>query len=529
MEVAFDNLRQAEGILDNLNNIKDKLELRINLQNKANKEKRIPLSGNKIMRICLIAGLYLSDKRDLKCLEEIQLSKVSIRIPSSFFTYLELKDLFGALLKIRYKDFPEINWADSPTVSRIIASEMYRGRDYLMNDENLDSFLMTSTEMNGSGKKGGIPVLQLVIGEYDEDVEAVLDINSRQVANTQVLVAGTTGSGKTNLLAVLINQLRVLSGESPYPVNFLLFDYKGEFSDPANNGWLKLFDVDRSCIIDPIMSPLPFTPFKDFRNKSIQEINLYSTEMANALCSLDRATISANMSNKLSEAITEAYKKTKGAPITFKLMLEEYKDRMTNPEKDDSVTSVLKQLDRSKLFASEDTVDLINDSFIVKMDSYPKDGPIAKAIVYFVISKLNNIYENLEKQAVNDEYVEIRHFTIIDEAHYMLGFDNRPLRNLIAVGRNKGLSIILATQNMESFKSKHFDFYANAQYPLIMKQQSISDGIIRDLFGVSGKEFQDIKQAIAGLQKGEVITKNADAMALGIGKHWKKIKVTHLI
>lgn len=111
----------------------------------------------------------------------------------------------------------------------------------------------------------------------------------------------------------------------------------------------------------------------------------------------------------------------------------------------------------------------------------------------------------------------------------MLGFDNRPLRNLIAVGRNKGLSIILATQNMESFKSKHFDFYANAQYPLIMKQQSISDGIIRDLFGVSGKEFQDIKQAIAGLQKGEVITKNADAMALGIGKHWKKIKVTHLI
>ena len=190
---------------------------------------------------------------------------------------------------------------------------------------------------------------------------------------------------------------------------------------------------------------------------------------------------------------------------------------------------MLKQLDRSNLFAEEDRVDLIKDSFIVKMDSYPKDGPVAKAIVYFVISKLNNIYENLEKQAVSEDYVEIRHFTIIDEAHYMLSFDNRPLRNLIAVGRNKGLSIILATQNMDDFKSKSFDFYANAQYPLIMKQQSISDGVLKDIFGVAGKEFHELKSAISGLQKGELIIKDNNADILGIGKKWKKIKVSHLI
>ena len=80
------------------------------------------------------------------------------------------------------------------------------------------------------------------------------------------------------------------------------------------------------------------------------------------------------------------------------------------------------------------------------------------------------MYELLDKQAVNDKVVKIRHFSIIDEAHYMLDFDNRTLHNLIAVGRNKGLRIILATQYMSSFKSKGFDFYANAQYPLIMKQ-----------------------------------------------------------
>ena len=298
MEISFDNLRQAEGIIDNLNEVKEKLEQRINLQHQAADEKKVSLTGNKIMRICLIVGLYQTVQRDLNCLTEIQLSKSSIRIPSSFFTYLELKDLFGALLKMRYKEF-EIDWQDSPTVSRIIAAEMYRGRDYLLQGDNLDTFMMAQTA-NGRSRTGGIPKLELIIGQYDEDMEATLDINSREISNTQILVAGTTGSGKTNLLAVLINQLRLLSIESPYPVNFLLFDYKGEFSDPANSHWLRLFEVNRSCILDPILSPLPFTPFKDFRDRSIQEINLYSTEMANALCALDRATISANMSNRLS-------------------------------------------------------------------------------------------------------------------------------------------------------------------------------------------------------------------------------------
>ena len=142
---------------------------------------------------------------------------------------------------------------------------------------------------------------------------------------------------------------------------------------------------------------------------------------------------------------------------------------------------------------------------------------------------MNTIYESLPKQAVNDECVEIRHFTIIDEAHYMLDFDNKPLRDLIAVGRNKGLSIILATQNMDSYKSRYFDFYANAQYPLIMKQQSITDSVIKDLFGVSGNEFNEIKEAISSLSLGELIIKDPTAIALGMGKKYKKIKTSHLI
>jgi|LSQX01.1.fsa_nt_gb hypothetical protein len=528
--INLQNIRQADKLLEELHGVRNKLEELLNLEKVSANQKPVSISNNKIMRICLLAGLSQRTQRNLDEVERIQISKSGNRIFETLFTLHNLSLIYSGLLKLRYNGVA-VDWENTTLKSKIINAEIFRGRDLLLEDGIMEEWLLNTLHDGYSGKGSNIPVLNLNLGFYEDDIPATISLNAREITNTQIIVAGTTGSGKTNLLAVLLNEIRSLSIESPFPVNFLLFDYKGEFSDPANNHWLDLFEVDRSVIFDPIGSPLPFTPFKEFIGKAQNEINLYSTEMANALCAIDRATISATMSNRLSEAIINAYKRTQNKPITFEIIFKEYtqlqpdKDR----QKDDSIKSVLKQLIRTNLFATEDRMDLVRESCIIKMDGFPKDGPIAKAIVYFIVSKLNTIYEKLPKQATDDQSVELRHFTIIDEAHYMLGFDNKPLRDLIAVGRNKGLSIILATQNMDSYKSEYFDFYANAQYPLIMKQQSISDGVIRDLFGVSGKEFQEIKETIASLQKGELIIKNPTAITLGMGKKYKKIKVRHLI
>jgi hypothetical protein len=58
-----------------------------------------------------------------------------------------------------------------------------------------------------------------------------------------------------------------------------------------------------------------------------------------------------------------------------------------------------------------------------------------------------------------------------------------------------------------------------------MRQQSINDSVIRDLYGASPSELLEIKQAIAGLRKGELVIKNNEAISLGIGKKFKKIMV----
>lgn len=519
-------LRQSEEVRELVHDFRIAFESIINIERYAFDGHPYSVKGNtKFMRIGLLAGLSIKEERTD---DYLNLTMTSNSIHATLFTTHDLSDIINTLIHYRYAHL-NVDWDDKITRSRIINQEILRGLNHLLQGNNLKEWLVYTSDLKGNANE--IPFLNLHIGEYSEDIPAYIDMNSTAIANTQILIAGTTGSGKTNLLAVLMNEIRTLSIETPYPVNFLFFDYKGEFSDIANNHWLDHFAVDRSSLFDPIERPLPFTPFKDFSNANQNEVNLYSTEMANALSAIDRATISANMSNRLSEAIINAYTQTQGRPITFQMMYDCYTDLQpeNDREKVDSVKSVLNQLIRSNLFLEEDELDLINTSLIIKMDKYTSDSPVGKAIVYFIISKLNSIYENLTQQANDGEKVQLRHFTIIDEAHYMLDFDNRPLRNLIAVGRNKGMSVVLATQNMEHFKSKHFDFYANAQYPLIMRQQAINDTVLKDLYGADRNELLELKQAITGLGKGELIIKNNDAIMMGIGKKFKRIKVRHLI
>lgn len=526
-EIILDNLYQAEGLSEQMAELRTKIEERINLNTYTDNIRPVVLPMTTVMRTCALVGLSQQGERDMAEIIGMPL-KSQTHFPASIFAKPLIKKAFTTLIKMRYS-LLSIDLTVPSNISRILAYEMLRGRDALMKEGAIDDWLYYTPKNGNTASMLDIPRLELTIGKYDNGNDATIDLNGRSIANTQIIIAGATGSGKTNLLALLISQMRKLSSDSQHPVNFLLFDYKGEFSDPMNAEWLNLFDTDSAAILNPLKQPLPFNPFKDFTGKTINEVNLYATTLSHALCAISDAKISTNMDDRLCQAIINAYKDRQFAPVTFSDILQHYQMLLDDKSKIDSVVSSLNQIVRSNLFSDSDEINLIDNCYIINLGDYPKEGTVAKAIVYFVISKLNNIYETLGKQAVNDECVEIRHFTIIDEAHYMLDFENTPLQNLVQVGRNKGMSIILATQNMSDYKSRFFDFYSNVQYPMIMKQQSQNDTILKDLFGVTGNELNSLKSAISTLDKGEVIMKDAQNALLGLGKKYKKIKLNKII
>ena len=320
MIINYSNIRKPEGYEQMFLPLKEKMEGMINLKPSAEMTEQVAIVLTKLFRLCLAVGLGRPDKRELSELKEIQL-QTSCFVNTNF-TIKDFASFCSVLMKLRYQGLG-VKWGDNTEVSRIIAVETKRGLKYLLEEGVIEDYLLAQLK-GREGALSGVPSLDLEIGTYEGDMPASLPINNKSITNSQILVAGVSGSGKTNLLAVLINQFRERSFESPYPVHFLLFDYKGEFSDPANASWLSLFDVSRSALLNPIDRPLPFSPFKDFTGKAVTEIGLYASQLSSALSSIDRTTTSAKMNSRLSESILNAYKKTGGAAVSFEGVLEEY-------------------------------------------------------------------------------------------------------------------------------------------------------------------------------------------------------------
>lgn len=523
--INLDDTRQTENIDQLLEEVKQKIEERINLEKYTNNIQPIKLNKNTLLRTLLLVGLSDKSERTLSEIEVIKLSSNSARYQHVFNKQL-LNEYITLLIKMRYAKMA-IDLSQPTSLSKVLGYELLRGRDVLMKASALDDWF-NFTPVGGSSRSGNIPQMLLNIGQYANGMDAILDINNTGIPNTQMVIAGSTGSGKTNLLVRVINQMRESTTDTAYPTNFLLFDYKGEFSDPQNVGWLDNMQVSTSAILDPTKGPLPFNPFKDLSGKTMNEINIEASTLAAALIAIFGARVSANMDTYLRRSINEAYIESRGLPITFEAVLKHYNE--LNEERIDTVANSLRSMIDAHMFSEKDDIDLINNSFIINLGQYPKgkDGSLAKAIIYFTLAKLNAIYENLTPQEKDEERIEIRHFTIIDEAHYMLSFNNQPLKNLVAVGRNKGMSIILASQDMNTFKTEHFDFYVNAYFPVIMRQQQINNTIISGLFGGNPNETKEICQEISNLQLGEAIIKNNEHSVMG-GKRYKKIKVTKMI
>ncbi len=78
--INLQNIRQADGIIEELHDVRIKIEQRINLEKYSAKTKPLTLNNNKIMRICLLAGLANKEQRTLSAAEQIQISKTGNRI-----------------------------------------------------------------------------------------------------------------------------------------------------------------------------------------------------------------------------------------------------------------------------------------------------------------------------------------------------------------------------------------------------------------------------------------------------------------
>ena len=271
---------------------------------------------------------------------------------------------------------------------------------------------------------------------------------SPSTPNPHVLIVGTSGSGKTQLIKTIISQLI----QNGIPV--LVFDKHGEYRDVA------LRPDDR--VIDFIASPFrvnPLDPYGQTPKAVAFEIREIIAGIFRGLGDIQKSIIY--------DALLEAYKK-KGYDIN-----EAPRPNLSPPTMDD-VDSVLAEMaskapgssekrsikgvrDRLrplfdfKIFSGDVglTVDdiLSPRATIVDLSTLPvKSDELAASVVVFTTRKLWNQLQRLGPI----KEPRLRLAIVMDEAHWYT-FKGSPVETLLREGRKFGVSVIMASQLMSDF------------------------------------------------------------------------------
>ena len=215
-------MRILEGTHDLLEEVKYAIEQKLNLSDYSDMVRPVVLNFTTVMRICLLVGLSDKTPRSKSKVENLQTSAGMQPLGGSFFTKSNIKEVFVALIKMRYSDI-DADWQNSTFLSKVLFSEMMRGKSILMEEGGIDEWLHFSP-LRGGKSLMDIPELNLYIGQYEDGMDAALDINSTAISNTQILIAGTTGSGKSVGLNCMI--LSLLYRLTPDQCRMIMIDPK---------------------------------------------------------------------------------------------------------------------------------------------------------------------------------------------------------------------------------------------------------------------------------------------------------------
>lgn len=270
-------------------------------------------------------------------------------------------------------------------------------------------------------------------------------------------VAGDLGTGKTQFLKSLVKQLKDSASETqPTGISFLIFDYKDDYTDP------EFVEATGANVLRP--EKIPLNIFQIAGEYTKQK----AAKRANAFCDVLAKIfdgVGVIQKHNLSTAIVSQFEINNGASPTLSQIQQRYQD-LTG--KVDAVYSILSKFtmqdifeeDPAKLVSFRDLID--EDVLVVALSDFAADRATQNAIVVLF---LDMYYEYmLESKAWPFEGEEpkklrrLNSFLLVDEATNIMEYEFAVLDRLLLQGRMYGFGVILASQYLSHFKTKHTNY-----------------------------------------------------------------------
>ena len=342
-----------------------------------------------------------------------------------------------------------------------------------------------------------------MIGENEGKEIYFTPNNTSLYSNCHMAIAGQSGTGKSYFAR---NILKRIVKETKGRVNFLYLDFKGmSESDKKNKENEDFFTQTNAKLIDTPTDSFPVNPLS-FINNINEKDKLVG--IGRFVDIIDKyANLGKVQKQYLKDATKRAFddKKDGTYPSLNDILENVYEIAGDKPT---SLTQILIGLTEVDLFDNSKLGDFINENYYLSLS-----GDLSKEVrftaTFLVIYYLYNVFMNMDKVPIEDNYSGLRYVLLIDEAHNVFKEPKSQeiLEKLLREVRSQGVSVILVSQGIEEFNQRDFDFSELCQSAFLMQ---IKDGnnwrSIRKFLGAGEKQQVAINRSMENIKPRQAIS-----------------------
>lgn len=365
---------------------------------------------------------------------------------------------------------------------------------------------------NESQMSGSLKPIELNFGKDLNGDNILVKINDeREFTSRHFAISGTTGSGKTQFVFDILNQI---SKQTDYELKFTFFDFKGTDTKEKLNDFLNSTNADFIKVNHN--EGFPFSPLKNYDLSNQNYIESFASDLRTFFKDIRQV-----QSASLVRQIVDYYFDNKKSPSLTEL-LENLLEN--NKGKFDTTTSVIQQLINSGIYDESKTYSIFDQSAYISMPS-----EVTKEIKQFVtFNLLKFMYDKIKRSGdtiVNDNVKELKHIIIIDEAQNFLQHKNaRPvIEDMLRELRSMGIIIILIAQETQDFIYSDFDLTSQIKFPICCDVRDKSLKRIIPFIGSVNSELK-LKNQLDKLESGKAIINIGEPKIIELRQWWKTKK-----
>lgn len=367
---------------------------------------------------------------------------------------------------------------------------------------NNPMFVVANTNRQIGDKSLSDKLWKIYVGNDKDGERIVLQPNNTTTYNNcHMAIAGTSGSGKTQLALELLTQIIEQTNNK---TNFVYLDFKGLNTEDEKK-LDKFFKTTKTQFINAPHTSIPLNPFAFIDNVNQVNMRMGINKFVDIIC--DYSNAGNNQKQNLRDSVYSSFANiTKGkypTMVDLERELPNHFQKMPN-----TISEVIGNLAGYNIFTEETNKDFFNQNYYFSLGK-DLDNSIRFTSTFLVINYIFNTFMSMPDAPVNNGVRSMRYVLLIDEAQVIFRDKKAQLvlQQILEQVRSKGVAVILLAQNISEFDQPNFNFSSLCEIGFLFKITDLTNNKkIAKFLGLSEAETKLVARGLEKIQPGQAVS-----------------------